>query len=307
MIQLRPYLLASLLASLSFSTVQAQQPGGAEPTEAEIEAQEKAYKEHVESFGWTRGGVGKLGGIAEIAIPKGYRFTDGAGASKMLELWGNPPAPGYLGMLATEEVEGPSIIFKFAPEGYIKDDEKDSLDADALLESFQEGTKEGNKRRRELGLEELETVGWAVSPRYNEKTNNLEWATKLRSLKTGSVSINHDTRLLGRKGAMEVTLICSPEELEPFLPEYQKLLTGFTYVEGERYAEYRSGDKLAKYGLTGLIAGGGAYAAAKMGLFGKLGALIAKLGKAVIVVVVGLLAGLKMLFSKLFGRRQDSH
>lgn len=297
---LLPFTLASLLMGLAWSSLQAQTT---EPTPAEREARRKAVMDKVEGFGWTRTGVGQLGSWAQVAIPQGYRFTDGNGASKMLEFYGNPPSDGYVGMLATERLEEHSIIFEFDESGYVKDDEKDKLDADAMLESLQEGTIAGNERRRELGLEEMETVGWAVPPRYNEKTNNLEWATKLRSKATGDTTINHNTRLLGRKGVMKVTLLCSPEELEPLLPRYQQLLTGFGYVDGEKYAQYTSGDKVAKYGLTALVAGGGAFAAAKMGLFAKLGGLFAKLGKGIIVVVAAAALGLKSLFSKFFGRR----
>jgi len=41
-----------------------------------------------------------------------------------------------------------------------------------------------------------------------------------------------------------------------------------------------------------------------MGLFGKLGLVFAKLGKAAILLVVGALAAVKKLFSKIFGSRQ---
>lgn len=89
------------------------------------------------------------------------------------------------------------------------------------------------------------------------------------------------------------------------IAEQEKILTGFRYVEGERYAEFREGDKVAQYGLTALVAGTGAFAAAKMGLFGKLGAIFAKMGKLAIVAVVAVLAAIKKLFSSLFGGRKQ--
>lgn len=304
---LRTVLLAFLAVS---SAAFAQQPAGsgpaanAEPTPEQKAAELKKINEEIEKFGWTRQGMGKIGTIAQIAIPQGYRFTDGNGASKMLQFYGNPPSDRYLGMLATENFEEHSIIFEFDDVGYVKDDEKDDLKADELLASMQEAQEAGNARRKEMGLDELEITGWAVPPRFNDQTKNLEWALKLKSKSTGGITINHNTRILGRKGVMEVTLLCSPEELEPLLPNYQKILTGFSYSEGERYAEYRSGDKIAEYGLTALIAGGGAFALAKSGLLGKLGVFFAKLGKAAILLVIGVLVAIKKLFSKLFGARQ---
>ena len=304
------FLSAVLLASLAVSSASyAQQPAGsgpaaAEPTPEQEAAELKKLNAEIEAFGWTRQGVGKIGNLGEIAIPQGYRFTDGNGASKMLEFYGNPPSDRYLGMLATENFEEHSIIFEFDDVGYVKDDEKDNLDADALLETMQEAQEAGNERRKEMGLDELEITGWAVPPRFNDITKNLEWALKLKSKSSGGVTINHNTRILGRKGVMEVTLLCSPEELEPLLPSYQKILAGYSYIEGERYAEFRSGDKMAEYGLTALIAGGGAFAAAKMGLFGKLGAMVAKMGKLIFVVIAGIFIAIKKFFSSLFGARQ---
>ena len=301
---LRPLLLACLAA---FSPIQAQQPAGtqAEPTPEQQAAELKKLTEMVDSFGWTRQGKGNIGGMAEIAIPQGYRFTDGKGASKMLEFYGNPPSNSYLGMLATENFQEHSIIFEFDDIGYVKDDEKNDLDADELLSTMKEGQEAANEQRKKMGLDELEIMGWAVPPRFNDQTKNLEWAIILKSKSDGGTNINHNTRLLGRKGVMEVTLMCSPEELQGLLPGYQKILEGFSYTQGETYAEYKSGDKIAEYGLTALVAGGGAYALAKSGLLGKLGLVFAKLGKAAILLVVGVAVAIKKLFSKLFGFRQS--
>lgn len=298
-----------LLACLAvLPSLHAQQPAAPtapekEPTEAEIQQYMKQRIDEIEKVGWTRQGVGSLGGRAEIDIPKGYRFTGGPGTVKMMELSGNPSTRKEVGMLATEGL-GPWIIFEFDESGYVKDDEKDKINADEMLETLKEGQKQGNEYRRENGMSELEILGWVKPPSYNPKTNNLEWGTKIKSLDSGGISINYNTRLLGRKGVTEVTLVCDPEEMEHMIAEQEKILTGFRYVEGERYAEFKEGDKVAKYGLTALVAGTGAFAAAKMGLFGKLGALIAKGGKLIIVAVIALLAGLKKLFSSLFGGRQ---
>ena len=204
-------------------------------------------------------------------------------------------------MLTTEGL-GPWIIFEFDETGYVKDDDKDALDADKLMETLRSGQEASNERRREMGIAELELIGWAVPPRYNAQTHNLEWATRIRTKDGGGESINYNTRLLGRKGVMEVALVCAPDEMDKLMPDYQKIMTGYKYVSGESYAEYRAGDKVAQYGLAALVAGGAAVAAGKMGLFGKLGVLIAKLGKGIIVVIVAIGAVIKKVFAKLFGK-----
>jgi uncharacterized membrane-anchored protein len=260
--------------------------------------------EEIEKLGWTREGRGQLGNKAVVEIPKGYRFTKATGTQKMLQMYDNIPSNRELGMLTTEGL-GPWIIFEFDETGYVKDDDKNELDADSLLKTLREGQEAGNVRRREMGIEELELLGWAVPPRYNSLTHNLEWATRVRSKNGGGESINYNTRLLGRKGVMEVALVCGPDELDRLISEYQSIMSGYQYTEGESYAEYREGDKVAQYGLAALVAGGAAVAAGKMGLFAKLSGLIAKLGKGIIVVVIALGATIKKLYEKLTGKRPE--
>ena len=298
---------AVLLACLAvFSTTQAQQPETAAPKQPTAEEMKQLIQERIdeiEKIGWTRQGTGNLGGKAEIAIPQGFRFTTGDGTRKLMEMSGNRASERELGMLATEGL-GPWIIFEFDESGYVKDDDKDKIDADKMLAKLREDQVSDNEYRREHGMSELEILGWVMPPRYNEKTHNLEWGTRLQSIDNKGISINYNTRLLGRKGVMEVTLVCKQADTEKMIAEQEKILAGFNFIEGERYAEFREGDKVAKYGLTALIAGTGAFAAAKMGVFGKLGLVFAKLGKAAILLVVGALAGLKKLFGKIFGSRQ---
>ncbi len=282
-----------------------ESPPKAPPTEAERAAMEKAFLDEIEAFGWTREGKARLGNIAEVPIPQGWRFTDGNGARSMLKLYGNLHGQSELGMLTTEG-EGPWVIFGFDDEGYIKDDEKNQLNADAMLASLREGTAAGNEERRKLGMGEMELLGWAVAPRFNDQTKNLEWATRVApKANLSNVSINYNTRLLGRHGVMKVGLVCGPDEMTTLMPQYQNIIAGFQYVTGNSYAEYREGDKVAKYGLTALVAGGAAVAAGKMGLFAKLAGVFAKLGKAAIVVVVGIGVAIKGLLGKLFGKKEQ--
>jgi uncharacterized membrane-anchored protein len=51
------------------------------------------------------------------------------------------------------------------------------------------------------------------------------------------------------------------------------------------------------------VAGGAAVAAGKMGLFAKLGVVFAKLGKGIIVLVVGVGVAIKSFLTKFFGQK----
>jgi len=287
-----------LLGLITLSHLCAQEVAPAKATEEEIASRRKVMLDQIETFGWAREGKAKIGNMAEVSIPKGWRFTATQGTGKMLKMFDNIPSGEELGLLTTEGM-GPWVIFQFNETGYVKDDEKNALNADELLKGHQEGQEASNEFRRKQGLGALHVLGWALPPRFNDQTKNLEWALRIGS-EDGGESINYNTRLLGRSGVMEIELVCAPDEMQTLLPKYQAIMADFQYLAGNTYAEYREGDKVAKYGLTALVAGGAAVAAGKMGLFAKLGGLIAKLGKGVIVVIVAIGAGIKSLFTKLF-------
>ena len=60
--------------------------------------------------------------------------------------------------------------------GYVSDDEKDELDAEAILDSIRQGTEAGNEEREKRGWPTMNIVGWHEEPHYDENTNNLSWA-----------------------------------------------------------------------------------------------------------------------------------
>ena len=208
----------------------------------------------------------------------------------------NPVNGSELGLLMpTAEDSQWFIIFEFSESGYIKDDDRDDLDADAMIKSIREGTKQSNEERRRRGWSTMEIVGWEVPPKYNTETKNLEWA--IRGENEGDPVVNFNTRILGRRGVMEANLVIDPSVLQDALPEFRTLLAGFDFVDGQRYSDFRQGDKIAKYGLAALVTGGAAAVALKSGLLQKL----------LKPIIIGLLA-IGAIFKKFFrgGRTSTS-
>ena len=249
--------------------------------------------------GWSKGPhVGKLGSEASISVPEGAYFLDATATRTFLEEGQNIPDGDELGtiLMPMGEQDYWFAIFSFAPVGYVGDDDRDEIDADGLMESMKEGSRLANEARQERGWEVLNLEGWHQRPFYDMTTNNLTWSTKLSS-KSGR-SINHSVRLLGRGGFMSVQLVASPESLSRATTEFNNTLRGYSYNQGHRYAEFQKGDKLAGYGLAGLIGAGAAGVALKTGLFQKFWKLIVFGGLA-------LLGVLRKLFGSLFGRKTD--
>ena len=61
-------------------------------------------------------------------------------------------------------------------------------------------------------------------------THNLEWAIRAES--GDRPIINYNTRLLGRKGVMEVILIVKPDALAETLPTFKELLKDYSFKSG---------------------------------------------------------------------------
>jgi uncharacterized membrane-anchored protein len=275
------------------STAEKAEPAAAagQPTESQ-----RAF----DSIAWTKGPAKvNVGGQAEMQVPQGFAFTGPDGARKLLELMHNPTAGSELGILTDAEL-GMFVLFEFEDIGYVKDADKEKLDADDMLDSIREGNESANEARKERGWPPIQIVGWHTPPFYNPQTNNLEWCIKGES--QGRTIINYNTRILGRAGVMSANLMVDPEKLGATLPVVKNLLGGFSYIEGKRYAQYLPGDKVAKYGLTALVVGGAVGVAAKTGFLAKIIASMGKLWKALIVGLIAVGAALKKF---VFGRKKS--
>jgi len=236
---------------------------------------------------WKQGpATGPLGDKATMSVPKDAALLGEDGSIKFMELTGNLPTPGY-SIVASD---GWFAAFSFSPVGYVKDDEK--IDADALLKDLKAQDGPSNEERRSRGLPELTTEGWYVPPHYDPTTKHLEWGMKLRSGNDKEALINYTVRVLGRTGYESVVLVSSPETLDSDVRSFKTVLSGFNFNAGERYAEFKPGDRVAEFGLAALVAGGAAAVAAKTGLWKVvLGFLVASwklVAGAAVALVVGI-------------------
>jgi uncharacterized membrane-anchored protein len=290
-----PQLLISSLLLTSGSAAFAQEPPPPAVDPAAAAAAEAAESEQaLAAFAWQNEGVAKLGTRATMNIPAEMRFLGAAEASRLVEAMGNLTSKQELGLLATKNMDW-FVVFFFDDIGFVKDDDKDELDAQKMATEMSDNLLGSNEERREHGLEELHFDGWAIPPRYNEQTKQLEWAHRLRS--ASGTSVNFNTRILGRKGVMRVILVTDPELLEATLPAFRSAMESFTFVEQETYASYREGDKIAEYGLVALVAGGVGAVAVKTGLLAGALAFFKKGAKLIVVAVIAALGAIKKLFT----------
>ena len=263
--------------------------GPAAAQEAAEEA-EGGWPPEVPGIAWKSGPCkGALGTWSELAIPAGFHFTGQSGAKTWEAAMQNTSSPNELGVVIPGRGAGWYAYFEFDASGYVKDDEKSSLDADDLLDTLKSGQEQSNKERERRGWQPLQIVGWAEPPHFDDELKVLVWATTLES--DGKQYINYDARLLGRSGVMRAGLVCGTEKFQSALPDFRKLCREHQFISGQKYSEYRSGDKIAEYGLAALVTGGALAVAAKTGL-------LQKFWKVIVLGIGALIAGAKKMFGK---------
>ncbi len=287
----------SLVSILAAAPVLAQDdpPGGA-PADARRAKTEAILR----SIKWDSGPTKvNVGDNAEIEVPEGHLFTGPTGTRKMLELMENPTSGTELGLLTPKTMSW-FLVFEFSALGYVKDADKEELDGEEILGSIRQGTERSNEQRKKRGWPTIRIVGWQTAPFFDQQTKHLKWCIEGES--RGRSIVNYNTRILGREGVMSANLMVAPDKLQQAISAVKTLLGSFAYKEGQRYAEYKPGDKIAEYGLTALVVGGAVGVAAKVGLLAKLLGFLAKLWKLLLVGLFAVGAGIKALF---FRRRRE--
>lgn len=291
-------LLITLFLPLVALRAEETAPAGDGPATEAADPGMEALRAKLRALHWVQGpATVDATANSKLELPGGYVFLNAADTKKFNELNENLGTDKEV-MFAPEDLHW-SAFLTFDDEGYVKDDEK--IDAPALLKALQENTEAANEERKRRGWGALHIVGWSQEPKYNATTKRLEWATLLRS--DNGEGINYFTKILGRRGVTTVVLAAAPGDLADASASLNATLEGYTFNPGHTYAEWVPGDKVAEYGLAGLIIGGGAAAAAKAGLLKGLWKFIVAAfaaGWKLIVVAAVAVAG---FFRRLFGRK----
>jgi uncharacterized membrane-anchored protein len=273
-------IIASLC--LAFACVLAAVPAGADQgpypkTEEEIEA---AY----DRLNWqTSFGAYKLPkSHAVIQLRSGQALLLGADAERYSWLTSGIEFPGTEAVLTYNSTSTSSdVYFEWREEGYISDSDWADVDADQLLEEYRAGTDAANDERVANGFKPMQVAGWLEPPHYDKSTHTVTYAIELKD-EDGSWA-NAFALRLGRAGYTEFTWVGSVGLFQgaggrPTL--LNEALASHAFEEGYRYADYKEGDKVAAYGIAGLVA-------AAMG---------AKFGKGLIAALIGfLIAGKKII------------
>jgi uncharacterized membrane-anchored protein len=249
-----------------------------------------------------------LGHELSLDVPEEHMFLDKPVAAKVLEQNGSFHHDNLLGIVVSKEEKAPwFVVIRYEDEGYIKDDEE--LDPKEILDAIKEGQEEANQERVQRGFKALRIGDWTEAPHYDRTQHHLVWA--LNASTEDGTSVNYNTRVLGRRGFVSLNLVVDPENLEQSKPHVVKLLQSTSFNQGARYADFQQGsDKVAEYGLAGIVLGGAGLGAAKLvkvGLLAKSGKFLLALLVAGKKAIIFLLAGVAALLKKIFGGKSSNN
>lgn len=266
----------------------------------------------VGSMDFKQGDIKLPGAHATLHVPAGYYYLDNSDTRKVLvTLWGNPgdAAGDVLGMLfpktyspADPRAWGATI--SYSDDGYVSDEDADSMDFNAVLTDLQQQTNAANEERKKLGFEKITLVGWASPPHYDVASHTIHWA---RDLLFGDDpqaphTLNYQLRALAREGVLNYNFIAGINDLEQVKASIPVVTGMVTFDAGKTYGDFRDGDKMAAYGLAGLIAAGaGAKIAAKVGI---LALALVFLKKGAVFILVAAAAIFRPILS-FFRRKPD--
>jgi uncharacterized membrane-anchored protein len=265
------------------------------------------------SLKWQTGTITLKDGLAKINLTPGFRFLGSDDARKVLHnLWGNMDDPDLLGMIFPAD-QGPldrggwAVTINYEENGYVKDDEAATINYDDMLKKMQQSAKDIGPELEKKGYSSYEIVGWAAPPHYDKATHKLYWAKDLKFSDATGDTLNYDIRILGRHGVLVLGAISGMDEFPAIDAKVPEILSMVDFQAGNTYADFDPKiDKVAEYGLGALIAGGALAGAAKLGLFAAFFKWIVvaalALKKALIVVVVAVVAGVKKLWAKFSNR-----
>lgn len=262
----------------------------------EFRAQVESINEHNASLSPQTDVVTLQAAGVEIDMGKTHYFLAPDDARKVLvDLWENPYNPELLGMIFARNTDAYSndyaVAVYFESSGYVSDEDAATIDYDELLQDMKTQTEQESKSRKSQGYDGMTMIGWGADPKYNAAQHHLSWAQLLKFDEAETNTLNYNMRFLGRKGVLEFRYIADESALPVLDQAMPDMSSMASFKAGHRYTDFNpETDKVAAYGIAGLVAGG--VVAKKLGL---LGILILFLKKGWILIFAALAFGRRFI------------
>lgn len=177
-----------------------------------------------------------LGDYADIDIPSGYRMTDAHGARIILDSLNSSVPLNLIGALSDTAGKWWAVM-EYSPKGFVKDGEQ--INSAAVLKALQAQMPSGA------------SLNWQSAPVYDPQMHSLSWS--LQGQNASKRESSQTIVLLGRNGF--VTILSYQANPAGDVSPLKALAASINFKDGERYADFQSGDEVARVGLQDLIVG----------------------------------------------------
>ena len=307
MTRLKVLMAALVLALASLATGLATGPAMADDKPSATAATAAPDYSWVDKLPHQTGEVALATAQAKLNLGDAYYFLGPAESKRVLtEVWGNPPesAEGVLGMIFPKgsgplEAGAWGAVVTYEDSGYVSDDDAAKIDPPKLLDQLRENENDENEQRKKQGFQTVHLVGWADPPSYDKATHSAIWARDVLFGGDSQHTLNYNIRILGRRGVLSINVVAPLASLPEVRQISNQVRRLAAYDPGSRYADVdKKNDKMAAYGVAGMIAAGvGLAAAKKIGLLG----LLLVFGKKAFILIAAALAGIGARFKSFFG------
>lgn len=239
---------------------------------------------------------------AHVTLSQGKVLLLGSDAERFSWLISGVEFPGTEAVLGYESGDSAVVYYEWRDEGYVNDSDWSEVDGDDLLAQYKETTAASNEERAKNGFAPMEVVGWLQPPAYDSASRTVTYAMELKD--KDSHWANAVALRLGRTGYTEFTWAGSIESLQSNgnHPELLRIaLDTHEFDEGYRYTDFQEGDKVAAYGIAGLVATALGLKFSK-GLIAALIAFLVAGKKIIIPVALVVVVAIAKFGKKLFNR-----
>jgi uncharacterized membrane-anchored protein len=191
---------------------------------------------------------------AHIQLPEGNILLLGSDAERYSWLLNGVEFPATEAVVSNAEGVA-DVYYEWRDAGYVSDSDWSDVDADEMLSGFKEATEASNEARIANGIQPMEVVGWIQPPTYDTATHTVTYSLELKD--ADSHWANVVALRLGRGGYSELTWVGALDAMQSSGGRPALLNTALdihAFDEGYRYADYKDGDKVAAFGIAGLVA-----------------------------------------------------
>lgn len=193
-----------------------------------------------------------------------------------------------------------TVIERPDTSGYVAFDDWEGDDKAAVISDIERTLRQGLEAQgQELGID-IRFTGWSVYPTLNREKQMMYYATN--SIWDGEKTVNIAASVFDRRGYVKFLIVPTASAITAEQTEQMitRVLTQYKPTQGESYASFVDGDRVAAVGAVGVLAALAGVQYSKGAMGGLLAAALLILKKAWFLLLLPFI-----WLKSLFGRSKD--